>query len=146
MALAKLRGAVWWTGTAVWWMAARSDSRLVDFTGLYQYPDLIAAWTHAIVVFELAFALLVWNRLARPLMLGLSIVMWTCMALLTGLVPFCLLMMAGNLAFISAPALRLFLRRAPANQAQPQQSQSPRQPIANRSGRSDATQATTNRA
>lgn len=106
MALAKVRGAVWWTGEAVWWMAARPESRLVDLTWLKNYPDVVAVWTHGIVIFEFAFAILIWNRAARPLLLALSVVTWLGLALLTGSLGFCLLMLAANLAFVPAAALR----------------------------------------
>ena len=43
------------------------------------------AWTLAIVLFELCFAFLIWNRLARPLLLGLALPIWIGTALLTGM-------------------------------------------------------------
>jgi hypothetical protein len=110
MALAKLRGGesgpVWWTGEAVWWIIARPESRLVDFTWLHSYPLLVNAWTHAIVAFELAFAILIWNRLARPLLLAIAVPMWLSLALITGLTPFCLMMLIASAAFIPGHVLR----------------------------------------
>ncbi len=96
----------WWRGEAVWWLIARPESRLVDLTFLHSAPYLINAWTHAIVLFELAFPLLVWNRLARPLLLALAVPIWTSLALVTGEVSFCAMMLVANLAFVSPEAFR----------------------------------------
>jgi hypothetical protein len=105
MGFSKLGGEVWWLGTAVWWLATRPDSRLVDVTGLYRYPMLIDAWTHAIVLVELAFPVLVWVPLARPLMIALGLVVWASVGLLTGDVPFALMMGAASLSFVPPSAL-----------------------------------------
>ena len=108
MAVGKLAGPpmmdmpnVWWDGTAVWWLIARPDSRLVDLTVFHDWPKLLNVWTHAIVLFELAFAILIWNRLARPLLLVLAVPMWLSLALITGLTPFCMMMLIANLAFVA---------------------------------------------
>lgn len=101
MGLAKLNGPAWWTGEAVWWLLAKPESRPVDLTGLlYQHTFLLNAWTHAIVLFELGFAVLIWNRLARPLLLALAVPMWALLSLATGLHLFCLMMLIASLAFI----------------------------------------------
>ena len=106
MALTQLAGQVWWAGEAVWWVMARTESRLVDLTGLSTSMYVINLWTHAIVLFELMFPLLVWNRLARPLLLTLAVLLWIPLALLTGAVSFCALMLVANLAFLPPDAFR----------------------------------------
>ena len=109
MALAKLTGGssgpVWWSGEAMWWIIARPESRMVDFTFLAGAPALIDLWTYAVVLFELTFPLLVWNRLARPLLLAVAVVMWGSLALATGLTTYCLMMLAANMAFVPPTAL-----------------------------------------
>ncbi len=105
MGLSKLDGAlgdVWWGGTAIWWMAARPEQRIVDLTGpLHNHIYVINLWTHLTVLFELSFPVLVWNRLARPLMLAVATVMWLLTILATGLATFGLTMIVGNLAFVA---------------------------------------------
>ena len=105
MGLSKLFSPEWWNGSGVWWLAMRPNSSLVDLSGLGDHPYLINAWTHAIVAFELAFAILIWNRLARPLLLGISVVMWLLTGLLIGNLPFALTMLVANLAFVRPEAL-----------------------------------------
>jgi uncharacterized membrane protein YphA (DoxX/SURF4 family) len=108
---------VWWMGEAMWWLA-RPDSRLVDFSWLADHPYVLNAWTHAQVLFELGFGVLIWNRLARPLLLAAAVPMWTLVALASGWTPFCLLMLSANLAFVSPRLLTAVLaRRTPAAEA-----------------------------
>lgn len=102
----------WWTGDAVWWLAAKTDSRLIDWTFLASMPDLMNLWCHALVLFELSFPLLIWNRLARPLLLGASLVAWGSLALLTGLLEFCTLMALAGIVYLPADSMRRLLRNA----------------------------------
>lgn len=101
MGFSKLTGDTWWSGLGMWWLIARRESRLVDLSWLYRHPDVIDVWTHAIVLFELAFPLLVWNRLARPLLLGIAALVWTSLALVTGDITFALALGTAALAFVS---------------------------------------------
>jgi hypothetical protein len=95
----------WWSGIAVWQLMGRPESRLVDLTGWFDGDDVgprlyaLNLWTHAIVAFELAFGLLIWNRAARPLLLGLSVLMWSSLALILGDPAFCAIMLIAGLAF-----------------------------------------------
>ncbi|MBM3998726.1 MAG: hypothetical protein FJ297_04125 [Planctomycetes bacterium] len=101
-----LGGEAWWNGDAAWWMAARSETRILDVTRLVS-PDsglfLVNLATHAIVAYALAFGVLIWNRTARPLLVMLAIPIWIGLALLSGQVGYCLLMLAANLAFVPGP-------------------------------------------
>jgi hypothetical protein len=109
MAIGKLSSEVWWDGLAVWWLIAKPESRLVDLTWLHAAPMVVYAWTNFIMIFQAAFPILVWNRLARPLMLGLSIIVWASLAPITGLLTFSLLMMVLNLAFVPPQVVRSWL-------------------------------------
>jgi hypothetical protein len=109
MGLSKLAGETWWDGTAVWWLIAHPESRIVDLTGLGYHPFVINFWTHIIVLFELAFALFVWNRWARPLLLLVAIPMWLSLAIVSAQPAFCLVMLLANLAFVPADVLRELL-------------------------------------
>jgi hypothetical protein len=106
MGLTKLYGDAWWGGFAIWHLAAQTQSRPLDLTFLRRSEYFVNFWTHAIVYFELAFPILIWNRLARPLLAGLSVVLWISLILVTGLVTFGLAMIVANLAFLPAEWLR----------------------------------------
>jgi hypothetical protein len=106
MGFSKLTGETWWTGSGVWWLIARRESRLVDLSWLHATPTLIDLWTHAVVLFELAFPILVWNRLARPLMLALGVAIWVSLALITGDITFAVTLVIASMAFVSPETVR----------------------------------------
>ncbi len=101
---AKLMGDTWWRGMGTWWLMTRPESRWIDLTWLPTFA--VNFWTHAIVAFELGFAILIWIPLARPLLLGLAVAMWSLTALITGQVEFALMMLIANLCFCSPDWLR----------------------------------------
>jgi hypothetical protein len=111
MLLGQLSAPVWWNGQAAWWLALNTQDALVDLTGLASHVFFFNFLTHLIIAYELAFPLLVWNPLARPLMLGLGLIVWSVVAVLTGLVTFCLLMLIANLAFIPGIEMRQLCSR-----------------------------------
>lgn len=112
MLLAKLRGEVWWTGEAVWWLSSRTESRLIDVSGTLRGNELFYdAWTHAIVLFEMLFPVLIWNRLARPLLLVTGAVLWTSLGVLSGNLAFAMVLIVASLAYISPEAMQAVLAR-----------------------------------
>ena len=62
---------------------------------------LLEGWTHAIVLFELTFVVLVWSPLTRRIMLVLAIPFWISMAILTGQISFAAMMLVAKLSFVS---------------------------------------------
>ncbi len=101
--LSMLGGDTWWMGDAVWWLMAHSESRLINLTGLARSD---VGWyainfaTHAIVLVMLLMPVLVWRPLIRPLLIAATTFVWILLALLTGLIGFCLLMILANVAFV----------------------------------------------
>jgi hypothetical protein len=106
MGLTMLAGQPWWSGEALWLLAARTESRLLDLTFLNEHPFVINVWTHAVVAFALLFGVLIWNRLARPLLLVLAVVICVPLALVTGQLAFFAMLLIANLAFASPAWLR----------------------------------------
>lgn len=111
MAIGKLSSDVWWSGAAMWWLVTKTESRLVDLTWLHNARLLIDAVTNGVMLYHVAFPIFIWNRLARPLLLGLGVVVWGLLALVTGMVPFALAMLIASLAFVSAATVRSVLPR-----------------------------------
>jgi hypothetical protein len=113
MGLSKLSGQVWWEGDAVWLLMFQVRSRPLDLTFLREQAFLLDAWTHAIVAFELIFPLLIWKSLARPLLLGIALVMWSSLAILTGMTGFVLVMLVASAAFLPSDLCWRVLARFP---------------------------------
>ncbi len=106
MGLAKLNGDAWWQGEGIWHLLAQTHSRPLDVTFLRDslsarnFEYLINFWTHAVVGVELAFPVLVWPRLTRPLILAAAAVSWLSLILATGLWIFSLTLIVASLAFV----------------------------------------------
>jgi len=84
-ALAQLKGDVWWNGTAAWWLAARQESRLLDLTGLYVRSEYaMNLVTHAIPLWEIAFAVGIWPAVTRRTVARAGLVAWPLIGLLAG--------------------------------------------------------------
>ena len=115
MGLTKLWGDAWWNGDAIWFLLAQTLSRPVDLSALHGWQYLVNFWTHAIVYFELAFPILIWNRHARPLLLGLGVLLWGSLLLATSLLLFSLTLIVASLAFVPAASFPL----APGSHAGP---------------------------
>jgi len=98
----------WHAGHAVWLLAARPESPWFDLTWMAHSPYIFQGWTMAIMVFEIAFGVFIWNRLARPLLLLFAIPMWCSLALISGTAPFCVAMLIAGLAFFSRDMLTEF--------------------------------------
>jgi len=113
MGLSKLYGDAWWQGAAVWMLMAQTESRVIDatmFRRMGQIGEYVLNFaTHFVVYFELAFGILVWTRIGRPVLLALSLVAWTIIIFATGQLLFGLAMLAANVAFVSPARLRLFI-------------------------------------
>jgi hypothetical protein len=100
MAIGQLRDDSWWMGRAVWGFIGKPESGYIDVTWMSDYMYLLNFWTHGIVVFEFAFALLIWNRLARPILFVAAVVVWGSVGLVSGMLDFALVMLAATLAFV----------------------------------------------
>jgi hypothetical protein len=112
MGLTKLYGDAWWEGYSVWHLLAQTQSRPLDLSFLRASEYALNFWTLAIVYFELAFPVLIWNRLARPLLFVISLVIWISLILATGLLLFGLTMIVANAAFLPADWYRSLFARA----------------------------------
>ncbi|MEC8510452.1 MAG: hypothetical protein VXZ53_25955, partial [Planctomycetota bacterium] len=95
----QLRSDTWWEGEAIWTLMASSETRTLDLTVLGRTPWLLNLFTHGVLIFEIAFPILVWNQRLRPLLLTLSAIFWLFLGLTSGLLLFCLAMLSLSLAF-----------------------------------------------
>jgi hypothetical protein len=92
--------AAWWSGEGIWLANGRTGMPLVDLSHLEENFRIIAAWSHAISLYLLTMPVLIWNRLARPIMLVVGALAWFSFMLASGWVPFCLAMVTGLASFI----------------------------------------------
>jgi hypothetical protein len=108
MGWAQLAGpeSSWWSGEGIWLAAMRPGMAVVDFSFLTDHPRIVGAWSHIITLYLLAQPVLVWNRLARPLVLAVGVFVWVSLALASGWVMFCLAMLTGLVAYLDPLSIR----------------------------------------
>ena len=109
--IAKLLGASWWEGTALWGAAANSRYRTLDLTWLARHPLLVNALTLGTLFWEVSYPALVWPRLTRRLAIAMGILVHGGIGVAMGMKEFGLAMIAANLAFVPASSWRALLRR-----------------------------------
>lgn len=109
-AIAKLQGAAWWNGDAIYLAFAIREYQTLDMTWIAAYPTISALLTHASVAWELAFCVLIWPTKLRPLMLLGSVLMHAGIGACLGMWTFGLIMIVGCSSFILPEVLRAALR------------------------------------
>ena len=77
--------------------------------GLAAWPLLINVLTHVTIVWEVTYAALVWPRLTRPLVVLLAVPLHLGIAVCMGMITFGLVMIVGNVAFVSPAVVRSIL-------------------------------------
>jgi hypothetical protein len=105
-ALGKLQGRSWWSGDAVWYSVATLEYQSLDMTWIWNHQYLVNFLTHLTVFFELSYAALIWPRLTRPWMLLLAVFLHGGIVFALGMPTFGLVMLIGNLAFVSPKTVR----------------------------------------
>ena len=104
--LGKLRGGMWWDGTAMWFSAASYEYQSLDLTWIGYYPILGALLTHVTLFWEVTYCALVWPRITRPVVLMIAGVVHASIAIFLGMITFGAMMIVANLAFIEPEWLK----------------------------------------
>ncbi len=108
--LGKLRGEMWWDGSAMWYSAASYDYQSIDLTWIGLFPVLGAILTHLTLFWEVSYSAIVWPRWLRPWTLLTALLVHGGIAIHLGMVTFGAMMIVANCAFVP-PAItrRIFL-------------------------------------
>jgi len=104
--MAKLLGATWWAGDAIWYSVANLEYQSMDMTWIVKHQWLVNLMTHVTVFWELTYCALVWPRLTRPWVLAMAMVLHGGIIFALGMPTFGLVMLIGNLAFVSPQTVR----------------------------------------
>lgn len=107
--LSKLQGPAWWDGSALWGAVANLEYQSIDMLWLAHYPWLVNVLTHATIVWEISYIVLIWGRLSRPIVLAMAIPMHLGIAVCLGMMTFGTVMLIANVAFVSPALVRLML-------------------------------------
>ncbi|MEZ6137272.1 MAG: HTTM domain-containing protein [Pirellulaceae bacterium] len=99
--LSKMRGEMWWDGSALWYTAVNYEYQSLDITWLGHFRILIAALTAATIFWETFYVALVWPKLTRPIALAMAVLVHGGIAVALGMITFGTIMIVANIAFIS---------------------------------------------
>jgi hypothetical protein len=115
--VSKLQGPAWWTGEAMWLAFANLEYQSLDMTWLAWHPWLVNAMSHASVLWELSFCVLIWQKRLRPLVLALAVVLHVGIGACLGMWTFGLIMLVGCASFLPND----LLQHAPVHPLRPRQ-------------------------
>ncbi|WP_417739183.1 HTTM domain-containing protein [Rosistilla oblonga] len=111
--VSKMRGEMWWDGTATWFAVSNYEYQSMDMTWIVHYPILFAALSHATVLWETFYCALVWPRLTRPWVLLTAVMVHGGIAMFLGMITFGVTMIIANAIFIPPAILQTLCRRQP---------------------------------
>jgi len=104
--LGKLRGWMWWDGSATWFTAASYEYQSSSLLWIGSVPTLGAIATHATLFWECSYSTLIWNRWTRPWMLAMAVLVHGGIAIFLGMITFGVMMIVANIAFIDPLTVR----------------------------------------
>ena len=107
----KLAGATWWNGEAIWGTFASYEYQTLDMTWIAGSLWIVNLLTYATVAWEISYPFLVWPRLTRPLVLIAALITHLGIGIIMGMMTFGLIMLCGNLAFVSPERCKSLLSR-----------------------------------
>ncbi len=110
--LSKMRGEMWFDGSALWYTVVNYEYQSLDMTWLGRWRLAIAALTAITIFWETFYIAIVWPRLTRPIALALAVFVHGGIAVALGMVTFGTIMIVANLAFIAPQTMRRWLRRS----------------------------------
>jgi Vitamin K-dependent gamma-carboxylase len=104
--ISKLQGPSWWSGEAMWRAFANLEYQSLDMTWLAWHPWLINIMSHVSVTWEIAFCVLIWKPLWRPLMLAVAVALHVGIGACLGMWTFGLIMLVGCASFLPNEGVR----------------------------------------
>jgi predicted DCC family thiol-disulfide oxidoreductase YuxK len=99
--IAKIRGDDWWSGEAMWQVFVGVDyynHTLLDVLAAHPWIGNLA--TYSVLLVELAFPFLIWQRSTRPYLLAAAIFLHVQIAVFMGMPYFSSVMIAGHMSFV----------------------------------------------
>lgn len=107
--LGKLRGEMWWDGSAMWFSIASYEYQSLDMTWTGHFSILSSMATHLTLFWEFSYFALIWPRWTRGVMLCLALMVHGGIALFMGMITFGVMMIVANAAFVSPASVKRWL-------------------------------------
>ncbi len=97
--LSKMRGEMWFDGSAMWYTLVNYEYQSMDLTWIGKYPFIIASLTAITIFWETFYCALIWPKLTRPIAIATAFFVHGGIAIALGMVTFGAGMILANLAF-----------------------------------------------
>lgn len=104
--LSKMRGEMWWDGSAIWFSIVNYEYQSIDLTWLGHFPIAIGLMTAGTIFWETFYCALIWPRLTRPVTLAMAFLVHGGICVALGMWTFGTMMLVANLIFISPENIR----------------------------------------
>lgn len=104
--LSKMRGEMWWDGSAMWFALVNYEYQSLDLTWLGRVPFLIGSITAITIFWETFYCALVWPKLTRPLVLAMAVLVHVGIGAALGMWTFGTIMVVANMAFLQPDTVR----------------------------------------
>ncbi len=109
--LGKLRGEMWWDGSAMWYSVASYEYQSLDMTWTGHFSVLSSIATHVTLFWEFSYCALIWPKWTRGWMLSVALLVHGGIALFMGMITFGLMMIVANAAFVSPSRIQSWIGR-----------------------------------
>lgn len=110
--ISKLRGEMWWDGSAMWYAVASYEYQSLNMTWLGYFPVLSSIATHVTLFWEVCYFAMVWPNRTRWFAIGIAVLVHGGIALFMGMVTFGFMMIVANLAFVPPSLVRKWLTKS----------------------------------
>ncbi len=110
--LGKMRGEMWWDGSAFWFSIVNFEYQSLDVTWLGNFPFLIGLISAITIFFETFYCALIWPKLTRPFTLAAALAVHGGICIALGMWTFGTIMLVANLAFVTPEFLARIIRRS----------------------------------
>ncbi len=104
--LSKMRGSMWWDGSAIWFAAASYEYQSLDFTWIGRWPMLGGVITHVTIFWEMFYCVAVWPMRSRPIVLAIAFCVHLSIAIFLGMITFGSMMIVANMVFVTPEFMR----------------------------------------
>ncbi|MBX3422992.1 MAG: HTTM domain-containing protein [Pirellulaceae bacterium] len=111
--LSKLRGEMWWDGSAMWFSLVNYEYQSLDLTWLGHFPIIIGLLTAITVFWETFYCALIWPKLTRPMVLALAVCVHGGICVALGMWTFGTMMLVANCAFVEPTLIQRLMSRLP---------------------------------
>lgn len=98
--LSKMRGEMWWDGSAIWFSVVNYEYQSLDLTWIGYFPFLVGLITAATIFWETFYVALVWPKLTRPITLCMAVLVHGGICVALGMWTFGTIMIVANIAFL----------------------------------------------